>query len=129
MIKDESLRAISARVVSVRRPEPDDMCHFGTANIKVEVRWAEPTVRRLDDVGIYFKVVSGADGLGRAGYDGLNALPRVVTMEDGIAYVYLQVADKDSRPRKRIDLDVEVFAVDKLLRIGPSSRLRVRSDD
>jgi hypothetical protein len=126
--KDDSLRAISARVVSVRRAGPHDLCDFGTS-IKVEVRWAEPTDVRLEDVGIYFKVASGTGGLGAVEYDGLSDLPRVVTIENGIAYVNLFPSDTDSRPREEIDLDVEVFAVDHLLRIGPSSRLRVRSGD
>jgi hypothetical protein len=99
------------------------------ASIKIEVEWAEPTRTQLEDVGIYFKVVSGTGGLGALDYSALNDLPRVVTVEDGIAYVYLQLSDTASPTRGGIDVDVEVFAVDKLLRIGPSSWLRIRSDD
>jgi hypothetical protein len=122
------LRAIDARVVSIRRAKPDDICGL-LSSIKVEVEWAEPTGMRLEDVGIYFKVISGTGGLGALEYSAFNDLPRVVTVEDGIVYVHLQLPDTASPTRGAVDLDVEVFAVDKLLRIGPSSRLRIRSDD
>lgn len=121
------LRAIDAHVVSVRRAQPDDMCGPLTV-IKVEVEWADQTNLRLEDVGIYFKVLSGTTGLGAVEYSGLNDLPRVVSIQDGKAYVILLLNDSAAPSRGPIDLDVEVFAVDKLLHLGPSSRLRIHSD-
>ncbi|HVK52488.1 MAG TPA: hypothetical protein VM469_12225 [Pseudoxanthomonas sp.] len=120
------LQEIVARVVSLRRADPRNLCG-PSARIKVAVEWARPTDVRLQDIGIYFKVLSGTSGTGAVKYYAFNSLPRVVTVEDGVAYVYLQIADSDESSRGPIDLEVEVFAVDKLLRIGPSSRLSIRS--
>jgi hypothetical protein len=111
--------AVAVDIARIERARPKTRCGFD-ATIELELSWASPEGPGWDAVGLYVRAVGPAPELS------FDDTPYMATLVDGRPM--LTVWTRDWPPGGLLDFDLEIFAVDRLLRRGPSTRVHVHAD-
>lgn len=120
LIHDPAPPAVLVDVVSIERSQWG-ACDM-VATITLALRWAAPTSLKLDNVGFYVRPVGEHTPLRPIVPSALKA-----RVENG--RVLFDVQARDWPSGGLFDFDAEIFAIDSSLRIGPSTRFHVYSDN
>jgi hypothetical protein len=117
-----SIPPIKAKVLSVRRADAKLACDF-YAEIEIALEWQTDSPYSIGDFGIYVRPPPYA--YPRTSFWGIPLAPR---MRDGVAYITAYIQDPGTLPHAPIDMDIEIFAVNDALQIGPSTKFRLHAD-
>ena len=94
----------------------------GFGQLSLELDWPASSAYRLGEVGFYFRVL-GADRP-----DHIFPLKPITGKLAGQARFHFIWPDGPPSNQQPLNFEVEVFAVNKGLEIGPASRFRVTDD-
>jgi len=121
----ERLPAFDVSLKDVRRAPGRDAMPCGQyGSITVQIDWPASSLYRLDEVGFYFRVVNSTNAV-----DIFGAGPVVGKIKENSMMLFFVFDDEEPKTRKPWDLTVEVFAVNAMMEIGPSTRFQLKSKD
>jgi hypothetical protein len=93
------------------------------AEFEVTIKSEDKEKRKLTTFGYYFRIIDPTER-----WTSVVSVPIKAEIEDGVGLFRIAVTDWPLDPSAPIDIDVEVFAVDDEMRIGPATRFRLHAD-
>jgi len=107
-----------------KRLRPTDVVGCNSqAEFEVTIKLEDKEKRKLTKFGYYFRIIDPTER-----WTSVVSVPIKAEVKDGVGKFRIVTSDWPLDPSAPIDINVEVFAVDDEMRIGPATRFRLHAD-